>query len=622
MDFKNFQERRNFLRAATTMAVAGGLPTLDTLVNVANAAAPIGDPGTTDVGNEYKAIVCVFFYGGQDHANILIPYQDGNSAGNGTAATNAEYDRYALDRSNKSSSRPAGDAQNENVNPTGNLSYKRTTLAATALAATTSNVLTGNANPNAGGWTTNTYGRRFALNPQMPEMASLFAAGKVAIMANVGPMLAPINRQEWYTSNTKPRPLNLYSHDDQQSGWMSGTSGLATPSVGIGGRIAAHSAIDSLNTGAKVSTQVSLSGSNTFMLADVSAPQGAIAYQMGTGRVGRLTNPTTCDTGSTNTSLPYCIQGGPIRIVNGYSGNAGMAGAFSSRITATPENVSVYHDQWRQIMRQSINTEQAISAAFLASPTNEEIIAPFVAVDQLNGSTNSLAQQLRMVAAMIRASNQLGASSTQPVKRQIFFVGIGGFDTHGNDFWDNNPKLNRMISQALNAFWTALGNIKVRDPAGTGFLSGVSARDRVTTFTMSEFGRTLDSNGDGSDHGWGNFQLVMGGAVREGKIFGQSHNVASVSGSPVYMELDALAGAVPRIGLPPPSNSGTVRIANKLNHSLNRGELLPTMASDAMIATIAQWFGVPTASMTGSTGVFPTLAGVHGTNWNVGFMKP
>jgi hypothetical protein len=216
---------------------------------------------------------------------------------------------------------------------------------------------------------------------------------------------------------------------------------------------------------------------------------------------------------------------------------------------------------------------------------------------------------------MIRASNQLGPQSGTPMKRQIFFVGIGGFDTH-DDFWKNNRPLNRRISTALNAFWTALGNIQV-----VGGASGSSAQDKVTTFTMSEFGRTLDSNGKGSDHGWGNFQFVLGGAVKGRNIYGQDHNVSTVpSGSTTYMQLDSTAGAMPRIGLPP--TSGSVRIANQLNHSLSRGEMLASMSSDAMLATITKWFGVPIGDLTGAGSVFPTLQTAHGSNWDVGFMNP
>ena len=127
MNFKNFQHRRDFLKQAASIAVAGGLPTLDTLNNVALAAGSIG---AAQVGTDYKAIVCVFFYGGQDHSNVLIPYQDGLPDGSGTAATTAEFDLYATARSNNGA--PATQAPG-----TGNLSYTRTQLAATALPATT-----------------------------------------------------------------------------------------------------------------------------------------------------------------------------------------------------------------------------------------------------------------------------------------------------------------------------------------------------------------------------------------------------------------------------------------------------------------------------------------------------
>ena len=145
---------------------------------------------------------------------------------------------------------------------------------------------------------------------------------------------------------------------------------------------------------------------------------------------------------------------------------------------------------------------------------------------------------------MIRASNQLGATAATPVKRQIFFVSIGGFDTHGTEFWDNNPRLNGRISKAINAFWSAMGNVRIRDAAGTGYLPG-SAQDRVTLLTMTDFGRTLDSNGAGSDHGWGSHHFVLGGAVQGGKIYGMNHNV-----SQAYIDSPS----------PPPARSGSARI--------------------------------------------------------------
>ena len=614
MNFQSFKQRRDFLKASASAAVAGGLPLLGALNNVAQAAAGIVP---AQVGSDYKAIVCVFFYGGQDHSNILIPYQDGDATGTGTAATTVEFDRYAAARSNNG-------AAATQASGTGNLSFTRAQLAATALPATTTNSVV-----TPGGWTTNTYGRQFALHPNYAELKAIYDTGKLAVIANVGPLIASMTRAQWYgpSASRPPRPLNLYSHDDQQKSWMSGTANAANPTVGIGGRIANNPAIVALNAGAQVATQISIDGSNTFMLTDVNPSPSAIAYQLGTGAIGRLqtasTNPvwttvgtTTCNTGSTfisqNPTSPYCVSGGPIGLSGGYNGNAMLKNAFLARIGAASEGSSIYSDQWRVTMRQSIDTQAVIAASFINSPPTEDIVSPFVPVIGTGSTYNYLAAELQMVASMIRASSQLGASAT-PLKRQIFFVGVGGFDTHGSEFWPTNTSNNAKISKAINAFWTAMGNVAA--------IGGGTARDKVTLFTMSEFGRTLDSNGEGSDHGWGSHQIVLGGAVNGGKIYGQNHNVAAApvgtASAPAYLEVDLLAGAVPRIGIPPTPYSGATRIANKLNHALQRGELLPTTASDAVVATIAKWFGVPPADL---ASVLPTISAAHPGGYDMGFM--
>ncbi len=639
MNFKNFQQRRDFLKAAASITIGGGLPTLEALSHVAQAAGGI-DP--TQVGIDYKAIVCVFLYGGQDNANTIIPFLDGNAAGTGSAATTVEFDRYAHDRSNFTAANPGGDPPTQN---NGNLAFTRALLAPTALPATSGNSVS--LAVAAGGWTTNTYGRQFAMHPNYTELKDLYYTGKLAVIANVGPLVAPLTRAQWYgPSASRPKtPLNLYSHDDQQKSWLSGTADIANPSVGIGGRIANHPAIALFNAGAQVPTQISVDGSNTFMLTDINPTPSAIAYQVGTGGFGRLQNATsnpiwtspgvtTCNTSSsfiTNNDgasphplSPYCISGGPIGLSSGYYNNAAakpLKDAFLSRMNSTSEASSIYSDQWRQTMRPSIDTQTVIAAAFLNSPPTEEIVAPFVPVV----ANNSLAAELRMVAAMIRASAQLGpgAPNPTPVKRQIFFVGFGGFDTHGTEFWPSNTSNFAKVSKAINAFWTAMGNIAV-----VGGAPGETARDHVTLFTMSEFGRTLDSNSGGTDHGWGTHQIVLGGAVKGGKIYGQNHNVSSVpGGSPTYMALDSNAGAVPRVGLPPSPYSGPDRIGpNKLNHALSRGELLPTTSSDAVVATIAKWFGagVPNFQVadltTGPKPIFPTLAAAHPGGFDMGFM--
>jgi uncharacterized protein (DUF1501 family) len=600
--------RRDFLRTATSLAVASGLPTLDALSNVAFAA---GDVGTESIASDYKAIVCVFLYGAQDSSNILIPYTD-------AGGSITEYTRYATARSNNNA------PQNED---SGNLSFPRDRLTNTALPATTVNSISASV---GGGWTTNTHGRSFALPPDYSGLKSLYSAGKLAMIANTGPMLASINRHEWY-NGLKARPVNLYSHSDQQGAWMSGLAEDLNPTEGIGGRIAAE--VVGLNgTNPRVSVSVSTTGTTTFFLTPNQSVQ---PYQIGVGRVGRLQTTTTtppaattaCNTSASfmtataNASSPYCVAGGPITVANPLN-KADLMTAITSRVSASPTLANIYLNQWNGIMDRSRQAAANVNAAILASPPTEDIVAPFVGVvDDPTYGYNSLAAQLQMVAALIRASTALGSTtpSTTPMKRQIFFVGIGGFDTHGPEFWDANPRLNTFISKSVSAFWNALGNIRV-----TG--QTTNAQSAVTLFTMSDFGRTLDSNGFGCDHGYAGHHFVMGGAVRGGYIYGKDHNVtAAQAGSSVWMSTDTAAGAVPRVGLPPNRSDNTLTApgsrANGLNHSLSRGEMLATMSSDAYVATIARWYGVPATRL---ASVFPNLAAAH-TDFNstsgVGFMS-
>ncbi|MGL4230472.1 MAG: DUF1501 domain-containing protein, partial [Casimicrobium sp.] len=459
------------------------------------------------------------------------------------------------------------------------------------------------------------------------------------------------------------RPVNLYSHDDQQKAWMSGTALVANPEEGIGGRIADQ--VASLNgttaNPPRIPMLVSTAGINTFLRSDSTDP-GIVPYQVGVGSFGRIqvtAGVSSCNTTATyyndpaNAAQPYCMLGGPVTLSSGYASNATIYNAFRTRVDVSFNPNNVYQKQWGGIMNASIKTAAAVNAAVANNALAEDTVRPFreyvptgsagvTAIDVVNppngdpaAGFNTLAAQLRMVATLIRSSNNLGATApAQPLRRQIFFVSLGGFDTHGTEFWTSNPLLNKRIDRALDAFWQALGNIKVQGSTIK------TARDQVTLFTMTDFGRTLDSNGQGSDHGWGSHHFVMGAAVKGGMIYGANHNVAvgdipddaNVAGQKSrYMNVDTNAGAMPRFGFPPTGNeTGAGQRARvlvpgtstymPLNHTLSRGELLPTMASDAYVATIARWFGVPAAQL--ST-VFPTLLTAHptfNTTNGVGFM--
>ena len=191
-----------------------------------------------------------------------------------------------------------------------------------------------------------------------------------------------------------------------------------------------------------------------------------------------------------------------------------------------------------------------------------------------------LGNQLAMVARLIRGRGTLGS------KRQVFFVSMGGFDLHDN-LIANQPGLMKQLSDAMTAFHKQMA------------LEGMG--DKVTAFTASDFGRTLASNGDGSDHGWGSHHFVVGGAVKGKAIYG----------APQVVSID-----------------NTSTSAGYEGH-VGQGRLIPTTSVDQYGATLAKWFGVPDADL---PGILPNLKNfggsllVNGTTYNypkdVGFMMP
>jgi uncharacterized protein (DUF1501 family) len=192
----------------------------------------------------------------------------------------------------------------------------------------------------------------------------------------------------------------------------------------------------------------------------------------------------------------------------------------------------------------------------------------------------SLADQLKMVARLIKGRAVLGA------QRQVFMVSIGGFDLHDNLIRDHGGILGK-VSAAMTAFYDATVEMGVAD--------------KVTAFTASDFGRTLASNGDGSDHGWGSHHFVVGGAVNGQKFYGTAPPV-SVSDTK--------------------DSGGNYLPANQWH--VGQGRLLPSTSVDQYAATLAKWFGV-TGSTTGEMlNVFPKIANFGGAGYpiDLGFMKP
>jgi len=338
-------------------------------------------------------------------------------------------------------------------------------------------------------------GRPFALPPELQPIETLFSAGRAAIVANVGPLLRPVTRAQ-YLARSVPLPPKLFSHNDQQSVWQASVPEGAIH--GWGGRIG-----DVLASANAKSTFTSISVAGNAVWA---SGQATTQYQVG--------------------------PGGAIAV--NALGNANLLGSASAaqllrKVIADPRTHVLQNDHTR-LMQRALSANQDVTDAMAGT-------APL----QTAFPEGSLAAQLKMVARLIGARNNLGA------KRQVFFVSLGGFDHHAF-LSGSHPPLLAQLAGAISAFDAALGELNVRN--------------QVTMFTASDFGRSLLSNGDGSDHGWGSHHFVIGGAVRGRDIYGRFPVVA--------VNTDDDAG---------------------------QGRLIPSTSVDQYAASFARWMGLSDAQL-------------------------
>lgn len=460
--------RRAFLRRTGQLAMAGtALPFALNLAAMGEAAAQAAP------GDDYRALVCVFLFGGNDYANTVVTY-DADS-----------YGKYSLIR--------GGDGE-----AGGGIALARAALAATELRP--AQALPG--------------GRVYALHPSMTKLADLFNnQGKVAVQLNVGPLIKPLTRAQYNGSNRRdfPIPPKLFSHNDQQSIWQSSSPEGST--VGWGGNLGDLALAP--NAGS-LFTCMSVSGNAVFLSGDQ-----ALQYQVGTG--------------------------GAVRIgaVSGAGGNlfgSATVKAAMQQITQR-ESGHTLENEYNKVTKRAVAAEGKITDAIQSD------FAPGTFPAQ-----NNLADQLKMVARLIRGRSALG------VKRQVFFVSMGGFDLH-DDLITRQPGLMQKLSDALVAFHDQMGVLGLAD--------------KVTAFTASDFGRTLSSNSNGSDHGWGGHHFVVGGAVKGNALYGTP---------------------------PPVSIANTASDADQWH--VGQGRLLPTTSVDQYAGTLARWFGVPDAEL---NGILPNL---------------
>ncbi len=485
-------DRRNFIRSAASIAAVPLLPPFS--ISSANAA---------DV-SDYKALVCVFLFGGNDSQNMIVPI------------TGAEYNAYSAAR--------------------GGLAE------ANGLALPFNSLLP--ISPTGLG--TNSFG----LHPAMTNLATLFNIDKkLAIVTNAGPLLAPTTLAQ-YQGRSVPLPPQLFSHSDMQMHWQTMRPDYPAD-TGWGGRMAdvfrsASSGLLPVSTG--------LGGGNIFMKGDLVTSYTVTPMKYAGGGID--TSSRIARTAQADISWNWTGSG-----MNRYPQDVFVNNNNEMR-------ANLLEQQYANVNKASLDVGAFVTNAMYnvcsAPACNSTIYTLKNAVPGIWPTTNRLAAQLHSVAAMIAARQALGVS------RQIFFVSLGGFDNHGDQFGSVNVggtsqktllsgKHFDLLSQldgALNAFYRATASMGIAN--------------KVTTMTMSDFGRTLRSNGQGSDHGWGGHHLVLGGAVNGGRF----------------------AGTFPPVALGTSSDVG-------------EGRLLPAVSSDAYAATLASWLG---ASASELATIFPNLS--------------
>jgi uncharacterized protein (DUF1501 family) len=509
--------RRLFLRHAGAMGALLGPAAAPLALNLAAVGA-----ASAQAAPDYKALVCLFLFGGNDALNMVLP-TDTASWTNYSTVRNQMPDSIAL--------LAPGTAPN-------------------ATAAVGTPLRLGGVLPIV---PTDAQGRSFALHPTMGSLQTMFNTDKrLAIVPNIGPLVMPTSKAQ-YSQNSHPKPASLFSHNDQQNTWQAMAPEGATS--GWGGRMG--DLLASMN-GKPVFTSISAAG-NAVWLAGQSIQQ----YQVGTNGAIRMgTNASGQVFGSTDVGLAM------------------------QRIVSSTRGTHVFERDMAAVGKRSIDAEVALRTALkpasdalfgtapLSGNYNANVDPKLQYDNPLTGAKafNALAQQLQIVARMIHASSDAGVQAG----RQVFFVSMGGFDTH--DLQNrNHADLMAKLAHALRYFDSTLG--------------AIGALNKVTTFTASDFGRTFTSNGDGTDHGWGSHHFVMGGAVRGGDLYGN----------------------FPVLGAKNANNNNFDSSPDQLGN----GSLLPTTSVDQLGATLGRWFGLSDSQL---LGLFPNLANFDPAKRNLGFM--
>ena len=471
------RSRRQFLRTAS-MASMAGISASPFILGLNSMAAMAQGTGSTG----YKALVCIFLQGGNDGHGTVI-------------ATDPEsYSAFTTARSGAPG-----------------LAYPLAELLPITLK-------------------TPQTGRTFALNPALGGVQNLFNAGRAAIVANSGTLIAPATKAQ-VNANSVPLPDSLFSHFDQTAAWQAIASNYGSAEhVGWGGSVA--DVIESMNMNTNsMFTCISTAGIALFL-------SGQSSFQLNVTPAG-----------------PIPIYG----VANPPFGSPSSTNPLSSILTADETNL--FAKEYGVVINRSMQAQAMLASAMLpAGPGGIPNPPQYLDPQTKMLTDNQLAYSLQTVARIISGQASLG------VNRQIFYVQLGSFDTHNNQAI-THAQLLTQLGEALEYF--------------DGLMVAAGLGNQVTSFTASDFGRTLTSNSNGTDHGWGSHHFVVGGAVQGQDMYGQ----------------------YPVIGV------------NQAN-DVGAGRLIPTTSVDQYAGTLARWFGLSD----GQVGqVFPNF-GNFGSSPYLGFM--
>lgn len=369
----------------------------------------------------------------------------------------------------------------------------------------------------------------------MPGLLPLWTAGKLAVVCNVGPLVFPMTRAT-YQNNSVQKPYQLFSHSDQVTQWQTARADTQIQ-TGWGGLTSDYTL--AFNNGVAFPTITSIAGTSAFA-------------------TGITTRPLIIN--DARTSLPNVLK------LEGFGATADEIARKNSMTELRTFDLS---DALVAATSDTVQDAINISGAFSVDPTLTTVFP-----------NTGLGNQLKQVAKVMKLNQ---TSPQLSLNRQIFFCSIGGFDTHQNQL-TAQVSLFTQLSQAMKAFYDSTVELGIDN--------------RVTTFTLSDFGRTLQPSGTGasvvgSDHGWGTHQFVMGSAVHASDFYGVPLAVGSGGNGTVFPTL----------------------LENGPYDTDNRGRWIPTAAVDQYAATLASWFGLAPADM---PAVFHNLS--HFTSSNLGFV--